>query len=209
MIYILLPCYNEYKNLLPLIKKINLITKRNNLQINIVLVNDGSIDETHKNINFLKKISKNKIIYIKQRINLGLNMALLNGFEKIISVGKKNDIVITLDSDNTHPVNIIPQMNSLLTLENFDIVIASRFQTGGKVKGLSHFRTSLSIAARIIFKLIINIRNVNDYTCNYRAYNLNIYEIPFILRYDKKIGVSKIKIGTNILKTLNLILRNF
>ena len=157
MIYILLPCYNEYKNLLPLIKKINLITKRNNLQINIVLVNDGSIDETHKNINFLKKISKNKIIYIKQRINLGLNMALLNGFEKIISVGKKNDIVITLDSDNTHPVNLIPQMNSLLTLENFDIVIASRFQIGGKVKGLSLFRTSLSIVAKIVFKLIINI----------------------------------------------------
>jgi len=100
-------------------------------------------------------------------------------------------------------------MNSLLTLENFDIVIASKFQTGEKVKGLSLFRTFLSIAARIIFKLIINIRNVNDYTCNYRAYNLNIYEIPFILRYDKKIGVSKIKIGTNILKTLNLILRNF
>ena len=245
MIYILLPCYNEYKNLLPLIKKIDLVSKKNNLKINIVLVNDGSTDATHKNINFLKKITTNRIIYINHRRNLGLNMALLNGFEKIISKSKKNDIVITLDSDNTHPVNLIPQMNSLLTLENFDIVIASRFQIGGKVKGLSLFRTSLSIVAKIVFKLIINIKSVNDYTCNYRAYNfsilrksklinkkffldkdfsiasalliginknidnLNICEIPLILRYDKKIGASKMKIGTNILKTLNLILRNF
>ena len=60
MIYILLPCYNEYKNLLPLLKKINLININKDIKINILIVNDGSTDETHKNLNFLKKVSKNK-----------------------------------------------------------------------------------------------------------------------------------------------------
>jgi len=58
MIYILLPCYNEYKNLLPLLKKINLININKDIKISILIVNDGSTDEIHKNINFLKKFSQ-------------------------------------------------------------------------------------------------------------------------------------------------------
>ncbi len=244
MIYILLPCYNEYKNLVPLIKKINLIHFNTATKINILMVNDGSTDETHKKIKFLKKISKNKIIYLNHKANFGLNIALLNGFKKILDLGKKEDVVITLDSDNTHPVNLIPKMHSLLKFKNFDIAIASRFQKGSKVKGLSLFRTFLSIAARIVFRLVINISNVNDYTCNYRAYkfnvlkksklinikffsnkdfsiasdllininknikNINVCEIPLILRYDNKIGPSKMSVGKNILKTFILIFKN-
>ena len=243
MIYILLPCYNEYKNLLPLIKKINKIPQHN--KINILLVNDGSTDETHKNIIFLRKISRNNIIYIQHKKNQGLNIALLSGFKKIISIGRSNDIVFTMDSDNTHPVGLINKMSKLINLNSFDIVIASRFKLGGKVKGLSFFRSFLSQAARFIFKFLINIKNVNDYTCNYRAYkydilkksklinknffldkdfsiaadllininkritNLNICEVPLILRYDKKIGESKMNVGRTILKTFGLIFKNF
>ena len=244
MIYILLPCYNEYKNLLPLIKKINLINFQNDIKINILIVNDGSTDDTHKKITELKKISKNKIIYLKHKINFGLNIALLNGFKKIMTLGKKEDIVITLDSDNSHPVKLIPKMCHLLNFKNYDIVIASRFRNGSKVRGLSSFRTFLSIAARIVFKFVINIKNVNDYTCNFRAYkfnvlkksklinkkffsnkdfsiasdllininknlnDLNICEVPLILRYDNKIGPSKMNVGENIIKTFFLIFKN-
>ena len=244
MIYILLPCYNEYKNLLPLIKKINQINLDKNIKINILIVNDGSTDDTHKKIKKLKKISKNKIIYLKHKTNFGLNIALLNGFKKIITLGRKKDIVITLDSDNTHPINLIPKMYHLLNQKNYDIAIASRFQNGSKVRGLSFFRTFLSIAARIVFKFVINIKNVNDYTCNFRAYkfdvlkksklinkkffsnkdfsiasdllininkninSLNICEIPLILRYDNKIGPSKMSVGKNIIKTFILIFKN-
>tara|TARA_B110000971_G_C19663369_1_gene343359 strand:- start:191 stop:601 length:411 start_codon:yes stop_codon:yes gene_type:complete len=136
-------------------------------------------------------------------------------------------------------------MNTLIAFKNYDIVIASRFQKGSKVQGLSLFRTLLSIAAKIVFKFIINIENVNDYTCNYRAYrfeilkksklinkkfffnkdfsiasdllininkninNINICEVPLMLRYDKKIGPSKMNVGKNIIKTFFLIIKNF
>lgn len=243
MIHILLPCYNEYENLVPLINKINKISQLG--KINILLVNDGSTDETHKKVNFLKKISKNKITYINHKKNYGLNIALLNGFKKIILIGKAKDIIFTLDSDNTHPISLMPKMSKLISRKNFDIVIASRFKLGGKVKGLSSFRILLSIGAKFIFNLFININNVDDYTCNFRAYkynvlkksnlinkkfflnkdfsiaadllinidkrikNLQICEVPLILRYDNKIGKSKMNVGRTILKTLNLILRNF
>ena len=58
----------QWANLSPINSKIN-----KDIKINILIVNDGSTDETQKKLNFLKKVSKNKIIYLKHKINFGLN----------------------------------------------------------------------------------------------------------------------------------------
>ena len=60
MIYILLPCFNEYENLKILIKKIELISDHLKKKITIIIVNDGSTDQTKTNINLLKKKPKIK-----------------------------------------------------------------------------------------------------------------------------------------------------
>ncbi len=244
MIYILLPCFNEYKNLTILIDKINQLKTYNFGKINLIIVNDGSTDKTDIKINYLKKKSKNSIIYIKHNKNLGLNMSLLSGFQTFIKKGKKNDIIVTLDSDNTHPISLIPKIIKPIKKNGYDIVIASRFQPGSNVTGLNLFRKSLSDSAKLIYKLIFSIKNVQDYTCNYRGYsfeilkrsglikrnffigkdfsvvpdiliNLNskffdlkIKEVPLKLRYDFKIGESKLNVPKNIIKTLLLIIRN-
>ena len=223
MIYILLPCYNEYKNL---------------------IVNDGSTDETDEKINQLRKISLNKIIYIKHKKNKGLNMTLFSGFKFFLDNGKSRDLIITLDSDNTHPISLIPKIINTIKKKKYDIVIASRFQKGAKITGLNFFRKVLSESARSIYKLTFSIKNVEDYTCNYRGYtyniikqsrlinknffvgkdfsvvadllinlnsrisNLKITEVPLKLRYDFKIGESKLKVTKNIFKTILVILRN-
>ena len=55
-------------------------------------------------------------------------------FKKILRELKKNkDIVVTLDSDNTHPVEKIVEMTQKIS-DSCDMVIASRFQKGSKVK---------------------------------------------------------------------------
>ena len=51
-----------------------------------------------------------------------------------------------------------------------DIVIASRFVKGSKVIGLSFWRQIMSHGAKLIFKLFYPFKNLNDYTCNFRAY---------------------------------------
>ena len=52
---------------------IKIVNINKDIKINILIVNDGSTDETQKILNFLKKVSKNKIIYLKHKINFGLN----------------------------------------------------------------------------------------------------------------------------------------
>ena len=81
MIYILLPCYNEYKNLIFIINKLNQLLKKNFLKLKLIIVNDGSTDETDVKIKQLRKRSLNKIIYIKHKKNQGLNMSLFSGFK--------------------------------------------------------------------------------------------------------------------------------
>ena len=235
MIYIILPSFNEEKNLIKIIKKIEFLNKK--LKSKVILVDDGSNDATERIVT--KKYSV-KIIYLKHKTNRGLSVALESGFKKVVKIGNKKDIIITLDSDNTHPINLIPEMINQIN-KNHDIVVASRFQKDSKVKGVTYFRKLMSSGAKLIFKFFFPFKNLNDYTCNYRAYKfphikkivseknffknegfniaakiliyfisfhkiLNIAEVPLILSYHKKIGASKMKIFLTIYLTIKLIL---
>ena len=236
MIFILLPAFNEEKNLKIIFEKIKKNFKNKN-EIRVVLVDDCSIDNTKKLAN--KKYSF-KIIYKKHNKNRGLNISMETGLSLINKKAKIDDIVVSLDSDNTHPIALIPKMIKKIN-HGKDIVIASRFARGSKVNGLASWRQLMSIGAKFIFKIFYPFKNLNDYTCNFRAYkaqhikkvlrnknffknedfniaakillslisndrNLKIEEIPFTLRYDLKIGNSKMKIFKTIFLTLRLIL---
>lgn len=235
MIFILLPAFNESKNLKIIFKKINTYFKKKT-QIKVILVDDCSTDNTKE---LIKKNHGFKIIYLKHKVNQGLSIAMETGFKKINKIGKKNDYVITLDSDNTHPISLMTKMIKKLDLGS-DIVIASRFVKNSKVYGLVYWRSFMSICAKYLFKIIYPFKNLNDYTCNYRAYRLNclkrivndkeffknedfniaakillflikenkdlkLIEIPFTLRYDYKIGQSKMNVLKTIFLTLKLI----
>jgi dolichol-phosphate mannosyltransferase len=233
MIFILLPAYNESKNLKIIFKKIKKYF-RNKSELKVILVDDCSKDNTK---DLIKKDHGFKIVYLKHKNNMGLSITMETGLKKIKKIAKKNDYVITLDSDNTHPISLMPKMIKKLN-EGNDIVIASRFVQGSKVNGLVYWRSLMSIWAKYIFKIMYPFKNLSDYTCNYRAYrfdclskifknkkffknedfniaakillfliknkkNLKLVELPFTLSYDYKIGQSKM----NILKTIFLTLR--
>ena len=236
MLYILLPAYNEEKNIFKILKRIKKIKKKIS-PFKIILIDDCSKDNTKK---LIKKKYNFALIYKRHKKNKGLSLTLETGFKLISNKAKKNDIVVTLDSDNTHPVEKIVEMMKKIS-DSFDIVIASRFQKGSKVKGVSFFRNIMSLGAKLLFKIFYSFKNLNDYTCNFRAYKfyviknllknnnffknedfniaakiiiflttkynyIKIKEIPFNLSYDLKIGKSKMNITKTILLTLKLIL---
>jgi len=236
MIFILLPAYNEKRNLIKMLQKIEKITVKIK-NITVVLVDDFSSDNT---ILLKNKKYKFRLIYKKHKYNKGLSITLETGFNIILKKGKEDDIVVTLDSDNTHPVSIIPKMIKKINKGN-QVVIASRFVSTSKVNGLTIWRHILSIGAKYLFKLIYPYKNLNDYTCNFRAYrfglikkvlqnkkffknedfniaakillslissnkNLRILEYPLVLNYHHKLGSSKMRVFKNIYLTLKLVI---
>ena len=80
-----------------------------------------------------------------------------------------NDIVITMDADETHSPGLIPRMVGMVR-EGHDVVIASRYQPGARVVGLSTPRRLVSYAASWLFRIVFSHPGVRDYTCGFRAY---------------------------------------
>jgi dolichol-phosphate mannosyltransferase len=86
-----------------------------------------------------------------------------------------DDIVVAMDADNTHPPQLITRMVPMIR-EGHDVVIASRYQPGGRVVGLAWHREMLSWGARLMMQTLLPIRGCRDYTCGYRAYRAGVIQ---------------------------------
>lgn len=166
MTFIILPAYNEEKGLGKLLKKIKETMNKDNYQV--VLVNDGSTDRTEDVANSLSDFLPLKIV--RHQKNRGLGETIKSGFGEISGILNPEDIVITMDADNTHPPELIPQMVEKIA-KNYDLVIASRFCVGGKEIGLTFMRRMFSRGACLILRTLFPFPPVKDYTSGYRAYS--------------------------------------
>jgi len=116
----------------------------------ISVVDDGSSDETAEVV--IAAAAEMPVRLISHPQNQGLAAAIRTGLTAASRDPACGDeIIITMDSDNTHPIGLIPRMVQAVA-EGHDIVIASRFRPGARVFGLSIFRrlTSLGAAALVM-----------------------------------------------------------
>lgn len=172
MIKILLPIYNESESIYDLLENYSNFFNTYPQKHIIYCINDKSIDDTKFYIE--KAIEKYKnlaIKYIENSVNKGLAKTLKDNIETIIKNSEDDDILITMDGDNTHDPFTIQSMLQKLQ-DGADIVICSRYCVDSTIKGLSYKRIVLSQMARILYCLIWNIKGVKDYTSNYRAYKM-------------------------------------
>ncbi len=232
-IRLMLPAYNEEQSLPSLLDRVTKVNRDFELNLEVLLVNDGSTDST-------LQIAKDKGVEILDLVqNRGLAGAMREGLKESIKDLKKDDILVTMDADDSHHPGLIFRMITQIN-EGSDLVIASRYQKGARVVGLSRFRLFLTHVAGILYRVFAPIRGVKDYTCGYRAYRVGllrdmmdhygegfikqkgfacmgeillrtrrfnpiVHELPMILRYDKKLGESKMNVLQTIKQTLSLI----
>lgn len=176
-IYYILPCYNEELNIKKLLNSIFDFYKKKFFNINIVIIDDGSKDNS---LEILKKIKKQnsskkiKLTILVHKTNLGLGYTLRDGFKYCIYNGKENDIIVSMDCDNSHTIKLSYKLIMEIINKNRDVVIASRYRKNSKIKGLSFDRIFLSYMAAFIYKFFFPIKNVKDYTSGFRAIRLGV-----------------------------------
>ena len=239
-IFLTLPAYNEEGSLPDLLADYEREVFPLNLTEKIVIVDDGSRDGTSAVIR--RWSSKLPIDLVQHEVNLGLGNTIRDGLRRAAILAGPDDIVVTMDADNTHPVGLIPEMIRQIE-RGHDVVIASRFRAGAEVVGLSPLRRLMSFGVRVLFRLAFPIPGVRDYSCGFRAYrgavlqdafarfhdqlvtergfacmaeillklrkmNFKMREVPLVLRYDRKKGASKIRIGRTVVRTLGLMVRH-
>ncbi|MGL4511587.1 MAG: glycosyltransferase family 2 protein [Lacipirellulaceae bacterium] len=166
-IRVALPAFNEAETLQELLESLHATLRDAKLAHEIVVVDDGSTDDTGaiaSDASFSMPVR-----LVSHAKNQGLAGALRTGLLDAVKHAGPDDVILTMDSDNTHPAGLIPRMLTLVR-EGHDVVIASRFQAGSRVIGVPFDRVLLSIAARCVFRVVLPIPGVRDYTCGFRAY---------------------------------------
>ncbi len=169
-IWIVLPAYNEEKALPPLIDALVEDLTEEKREFEILIVNDGSQDKTREVAEAYG--GKAPVKVVNNGTNRGLAETLRIGLLNAIKLAAKDDIIITMDADNTHPAGLAIRMVRLIR-EGNDVVIASRYRRGSYVRGLPPYRRFLSYTGSWLCRILFPIRGVRDYTCGYRAYRVS------------------------------------
>jgi dolichol-phosphate mannosyltransferase len=173
MIYILLPAYNEEFALEPLISKIEAVMRDMRSAYRVVVVNDGSRDDTK--LILAELADRYAVDVITHKYNRGLGETARDGFEYIAEIASPRDIIVRMDCDDTHDPRYIPAMVSKLK-EGYEAVIASRYAPGGGQVGVDWYRRVISRIANALIKTVFPIPGVWEYTCGFRAYRASLIQ---------------------------------
>ena len=188
-ICVLIPAYNAQGTLGQVLKKIQ------PLEIDTIVVNDGSEDET-------KMVAvTNGASVLEHPFNLGKGSALRTGFQYVIQKGY--EIIITLDADGQHDPSVIPSLLPIFRRVKPDILIASRADEFEKMTFLRWFwnRLGAKAVARLChsditdsqsgFRLIRTevLKNVDLITSGFET------ELELLIRACKK-GFSVLSVPT-------------
>ncbi len=171
---IILPTYNEAKNISQLIEGLNIVIKTlPKWDIHIVVVDSSSPDNT---ADIVKKITeKNKHVHLLQTKKEGLGQAYINGFKYAIE-NLKPYLLFEMDADHSHDPKKIPAF--LEQIENgSDFVIGSRYIKGGSIpKDWGIERKFFSVVGNWIIRLGFMNLKITDWTSGYRAIKTWIVE---------------------------------
>ena len=116
-ISIIVPCYNEEDSIPIFFKEVNKVMKKmKQVKFELLFINDGSIDNTLKELRSLAKSNK-EVKYISFSRNFGKEAAIYAGLEH--STG---DYVTLLDADLQDPPEFIEEMYRIIKEENIDCV---------------------------------------------------------------------------------------
>ena len=210
---IIIPTYNENKNISKLLSKIKNLNSK--IKLNILIIDDSSPDGTAKTVKSLMPFNKD-LYLIERESKMGLGSAYCTGFKWAIK--NKYNFVIQMDADLSHNPNDI--ISLLSKMGDYDVAIGSRYKTGVNVVNWPLSRLMLSYFANVYARIFTGVK-IYDLTggfkcisikaiksinlakiksegysfqieLNYLFWNNNfrIIEVPIIF-YDRTIGESK------------------
>jgi len=189
-ISVVIPLYNEDESLRELCDWIERVMKDNSFSYEVILVDDGSKDNSW---NVIEKISSGNpnIKGIKFRRNYGKSAALHEGFSEA-----KGNVVITMDADLQDSPDEIPGLYKMIMDDGFDLV------SGWKKK--RHDPISKTIPSKFFnwtTRKMSGINNLHDFNCGLKSYKKDVVKsievygemhryIPVIARWAgfEKIG---------------------
>jgi len=173
MIWVVFPAWNEEHVIGPTLRALAEAARGRESEYHAVLVDDGSTDRTVAEAE--RAVAEGggllPLTVLRHEVNRGLGAGLRTGLYWCLDHARDEDVIVTLDADNTHPPALIPPLVERLG-DRYDLAIASRYRQGSEVHGVPGYRRAISDLARLVFQGLFPMPGVRDYTCCFRAYRV-------------------------------------
>ena len=114
-ITVIIPAYNEEKSIASTVKNVLDLGTSNNWDLEVIVVNDGSNDNTAK----IAEVSGAKVI--NHPTNGGYGLSIQDGIE-----ASKMPLIAITDADGTYPISELPNLVKMVTDDGFDMAVGAR-----------------------------------------------------------------------------------
>ena len=160
---IVIPLYNEDESLPELSAWIEKVMIENNFSYEIIMIDDGSTDDSWKVIEQLRIVNPN-IKGIKFQRNYGKSAALNEGFKAALG-----DVIITMDADMQDSPDEIPGLRKMIVEDGFDMV------SGWKKKRYDN-KLSKNIPSKLFNAAARRSSGIklHDFNCGLKAYKKKV-----------------------------------
>lgn len=173
-IILIIPAYNEEGSILKTYKSVEKYNKKSKEKLDVIVINDGSKDNT------AKILDDNNIPHVNLIHNLGIGGAVQTGYK--YAYNNDYDIAIQFDGDGQHDVNYVKDLVEPIINKKANMVIGSRFVN----KEEDGFKSSR--ARRLGIKLISSFiklktkKKIYDVTSGFRAVDKKLMSL-FVEHY--------------------------
>jgi dolichol-phosphate mannosyltransferase len=163
---VITPTYNEIENLPTLIPEVLATDPR----IDILIVDDGSPDGTGE---FVRQFAATepRVNLLERPRKMGLGTAYCRGFEFAIANGY--DVAFEMDADFSHDPKMLPEF--LKEIEDYDLVIGSRYIRGVNVVNWPMSRLLLSYFANVYSRIVTGMP-LRDGTGGFKCFRTDVLE---------------------------------
>ena len=161
---ILMPTFNEMASLKFTVDAL----RKENLDVDLLVIDDNSPDGTGQ---LADSFRDEHTFVLHRKDKQGLGLAYLDGFEWAKTRGY--EAVVEMDADGSH---LASDLKSILnSLQTSDLVIGSRWISGGAVLNWPAYRKAISRIGNFYARLMLRT-GINDMTSGYRAFRLSFLE---------------------------------
>lgn len=157
--YVILPAYNEETRIQPVIEE---IARRG---YNMVIVNDGSSDNTLEVIKESKRKFPDNIFIYSHIINRGVGVAMQTGFEAVLKYNPR--YIVNMDSDGQHSVDDLDNVLEPLVTGRVQAVIGAR-----PLKDMPKTRNFANSIMNLLTRIFYRV-DVSDSQTGFRALTID------------------------------------
>jgi dolichol-phosphate mannosyltransferase len=165
-VLVVIPTYNEKDNLEVIAGRLHAAVP----EAHLLVVDDNSPDGTGQIADRLAA-GDDRVHVLHRTHKNGLGGAYVEGFGWAREQGY--DVVVEMDADGSHAPEQLPRL--LAALENADLVLGSRYVSGGEVVNWPKSRELLSRGGNLYTRLLLRLP-LQDATGGYRAYRRSVLD---------------------------------